>query len=162
MYDVLDICRYIIKYSNDKDYGVSNLKLQKLLYFIQAFFLINSNGEKACFKELIKAWDIGPVVPAAYKEFAAYGSTDIPHSDYYINFDIKKPWDICKKKFDENCIKEEDKTLINLVVDKFADYSATDLVYISQRQTPWIDSYVRQKKKKISTSALVDFFVENN
>lgn len=28
---------YIIVYSNKKDYGVSNLKLQKLLYFVQAF-----------------------------------------------------------------------------------------------------------------------------
>ena len=29
MYNVLDVCRYVINYSNDKDYGISNLKLQK-------------------------------------------------------------------------------------------------------------------------------------
>ena len=38
MNNVLDVCRYIINYSNKKDYGISNLKLQKILYFIQAFF----------------------------------------------------------------------------------------------------------------------------
>lgn len=51
MYGVLDVCRYIINYSNRKDYGVSNLKLQKLLYFIQAYFLINSSENKPCFSE---------------------------------------------------------------------------------------------------------------
>lgn len=39
-YKVLDICRHIINYSNEKDYGISNLKLQKVLYFVQAYFLI--------------------------------------------------------------------------------------------------------------------------
>lgn len=31
-YPVRDVSHYIIVYSNKKDYGVSNLKLQKLLY----------------------------------------------------------------------------------------------------------------------------------
>ena len=30
-YKVLDICRHIINYSNENDYGISNLKLQKVL-----------------------------------------------------------------------------------------------------------------------------------
>ena len=38
-YKVLDVCRHVINYSNEHDYGISNLKLQKVLYFIQAYFL---------------------------------------------------------------------------------------------------------------------------
>lgn len=30
IYNVLDVSRHIINYSEEKDYGVSNLKLQKL------------------------------------------------------------------------------------------------------------------------------------
>lgn len=44
-YDVLDTSRYIIGYSNIKNYGISNLKLQKILYFVQAFFWIISEYE---------------------------------------------------------------------------------------------------------------------
>jgi len=33
-YKVLDVCRHVINYSNEHDYGISNLKLQKVLYFI--------------------------------------------------------------------------------------------------------------------------------
>ena len=40
-YDVLEVCRHVINYSNEQDYGISNLKLQKVLYFIQAYFLID-------------------------------------------------------------------------------------------------------------------------
>ena len=32
MIPVLDVARYIINYSNEKNYSISNLKLQKLLY----------------------------------------------------------------------------------------------------------------------------------
>ena len=38
MYDVLEVSKYIINYSNEKQYGISNLKLQKILYLVQAFF----------------------------------------------------------------------------------------------------------------------------
>ena len=31
-YDVLEVCRHVINYSNEKEYGISNLKLQKVLY----------------------------------------------------------------------------------------------------------------------------------
>lgn len=33
-YDVLEVCRHVINYSNEQGYGISNLKLQKVLYLI--------------------------------------------------------------------------------------------------------------------------------
>ena len=30
-YDLLGVCRLIVNYSNEKEYNISNLKLQKLL-----------------------------------------------------------------------------------------------------------------------------------
>lgn len=35
MVDIIDLCEYIIYYSNIKDHGMSCLKLQKILYFLQ-------------------------------------------------------------------------------------------------------------------------------
>lgn len=66
-YDVLEVCCHVINYSNEK-YGVSNLKLQKLLYFIQAYFLIHKSKEVPCFHEKIKDWDFEPVVPVAFEK----------------------------------------------------------------------------------------------
>ncbi len=37
LYDVLDVSRYVIKFSNEKDYGISNLKLQKVFFYSGIF-----------------------------------------------------------------------------------------------------------------------------
>ena len=69
-YNVLDVSRYIINYCNENYYLISNLKLQKILYFVQAFFLEAKNEE--CFREEIESWDFGPVVPEVYREYRKY------------------------------------------------------------------------------------------
>lgn len=158
MYRVLDICRYIINYSNKEGFGVSNLKLQKLLYFIQADFLVNSKGLKPCFDEAIEAWDFGPVVPEAYREYKQYGSTDIPLIKSYIEVDKDDPWNTFRIEYDENCISDEDKNMINAVITKMADFSATDLVNITHNQAPWKDAYVQYANNEIKKSSIMEYF----
>jgi len=160
VYRVLDVCRYVINYSNRKDYGVSNLKLQKLLYFIQVYFLLNSDNNEPCFSERIEAWDFGPVVPVAYQEYKQYGSTDIPFVDSYMDFDVNDPWNVSIIEFDEDCITEKDKNLINDVVTRLADYSATDLVDITHHQAPWKDVYVKHKNNEITNDSIRKYFSE--
>ena len=46
---------------------ITNLRLQKLLYFIQVYCLIEYN--EAAFDAKIEAWPYGPVVPEAYFAF---------------------------------------------------------------------------------------------
>ena len=45
-----------------------------------------------------------------------------------------------EKSDSKGCITCDDKNLIKTVIDKFADYSATDLVGLTHNQSPWIDS----------------------
>lgn len=157
-YNVIDVCRHIINYSNEHDYGVSNLKLQKLLYFIQAYFLTNKKDSSPCFNEKIEAWDFGPVVPDAYHEYKQYGSGDIPSIESYILLDTDNIWNSERVSFVDNIIKDEDKLLIDKVVDKFADYSATDLVSLTHRQSPWIDAYVPHQNNEITMDAIREYF----
>jgi prophage ps3 protein 01 len=156
MYNVLDVCRHVINYSNEKDYGISNLKLQKILYFIQAYFLISTPEQ--CFVEDIEAWDFGPVVPEAYHEYKQYGSGDIPYIHYFFKFDEDDIWDSTSVEFKDNVISDEDKELMNSVVDKFSDYSATDLVSLTHRQAPWNNAYVRGMNNVIKIEAIKDYF----
>lgn len=64
MYAALSIARYIIDKCTKERYPISNLQLQKILYYIQREFL--QQGMKA-FPEEIEAWQFGPVVPEVYK-----------------------------------------------------------------------------------------------
>ena len=112
-YDVLEVCRHVINYSNEKEYGISNLKLQKVLYFIQAYFLIDKTKNAPCFDDKIEAWNFGPVVPAAYHEYKQYGSGDIPTIESYILFDTDNIWNTERVKFNDDVITDEDKKALS-------------------------------------------------
>lgn len=144
-YKVLDVCKYVIDYSNKKEYGISNLKLQKILYFIQAYFLIKQPS-RCCFDDKIEAWNFGPVVPKVYRKYKQFGSSDIPT---IID---------CEKSDSNNCITSDDKNLIKTVIDKFEDYSSTDLVDLTHKQSPWIDAYISHMNREITTEAIKAYF----
>ena len=156
MYDVLDVCRYVINYSNDKEYGISNLKLQKILYFIQAYFLITTPEQ--CFKDKIEAWDFGPVVPRAYREYKQFGSSNIPKVTHYVEIDHDDFWKSSVKKINERIISDNDKKRISEVVNTFSEYSATDLVRITHNQAPWKNAYVPNMNNEITPQSIKEYF----
>lgn len=155
-YKALDISRYIINYSNQKNYGVSNLKLQKLLYFVQAEFLTYSENKVPCFDEEIEAWGFGPVVPHVYQAFKQYGSGNIPTITEYI--EMTDTWQITKKTFDENVIKAKDRKKIAEIIEGLSDYSATALVNITHNQAPWINAYEKGMNNVITKRSIQEYF----
>lgn len=87
-----------------------------------------------------------------------YASADIPTMKSYVSFDGNDIWKSKRIRFNKINIKDEDKTLINKVVDKFSEYSATDLVTLTQHQVPWIDAFSLGKNNEISLDAIKDYF----
>lgn len=157
-YKVLDVAHYVIHYSNQKNYGVSNLKLQPLLYFIQAYFLIQKS--EPCFDDPIQAWEIGPVVPRVYQEYKQYPSSNIPEVKFYITLNKNNPWDVQKVKFDDTIISDRDKASINLIIDHYKDYAGSDLSHLACLQKPWLDAYSSLQSNIISNSVIRDFFLQ--
>ncbi len=158
MYDAIDVARYVINISHEFQYSISNLKLQKLLYFIQAVFLVESEGKSACFKDEIEAWDFGPVVPVVYREFKFFGGTNIPKIEVYRDFS-RGIWNIQTKKFNEKIIFEEDRDNIKKIVKHFGRLNASKLVDITHHQLPWVTAY-KSKNKIISKKCIYDYFKE--
>lgn len=142
MYDVQDVAEYIITYSEVKDYGISNLKLQKIFYLIQAYFLIQT--KKPCFLEEIEAWDFGPVIPEVYRKYKQFGSTDIQTRCRNLE-EIQKEF------------KKEDRKRIEEVVDRFADFSAADLTTLTQNQAPWNNAF-GSGEKVIRYENILEYF----
>lgn len=158
MYDVLDVSRYVINYSNEKGYGVSNLKLQKLLYFIQAYFLVEMGVQ--CFKQPIQAWNFGPVVPEAYHEFKIFGCADIPTINKYTSVDLDGgKLKITSKTFSIYSINAEHRSAIDRIIDHFKDHAASDLVYITHNQKPWKDAFKKGQNTEISIESIRSYFV---
>lgn len=83
MYDALSVARHIIEFADKRNIRVSNPKLQKLLYFVQAEFLVSTPEHRPCFEDVIEVWDVGPVVPSVLRHYQVYGAGSIlpPHND---------------------------------------------------------------------------------
>ena len=141
-YKALDVASYVINYCNRQDKMISNLRLQKLLYFIQAYFVIQDGVNSPCFEERIEAWDFGPVVPDVYRYFSVFGSGHI--------FKIRD--------FDEDTILSIHQKMIAKVIDSFCDYSDADLLKLTHTQEPWKNAFEQSKQNEITVKALREYF----
>jgi uncharacterized phage-associated protein len=65
-----DIANYFIWLANETGSFVSNLKLQKLVYYAQAWHL--AIHEIALFEEDFEAWIHGPVIPVLYQKYKQF------------------------------------------------------------------------------------------
>ena len=160
MYKVSDVCRLVIDYSNEMNYGISNLKLQKILYLIQAYFL--SKSSHGCFDERIEAWDFGPVVPKAYREYKQYGGGNIPSTHYPVKPEhrIRRLFSVGKDK--TYSISEDDQERIKQVIDAFSDYTAADLVRLTHNQRPWKSAYALGRNSEIKVNDIAEYFNAGN
>ena len=61
MYKALELAKYVVSKCIQDDNPISNLQLQKILFYIQRDYLQNEN--RAAFADEIEAWRFGPVVP---------------------------------------------------------------------------------------------------
>lgn len=144
MYRALDIARYIIERCSSTNIAISNLKLQKILYFVQAEFLVAKS--QPCFAEKIEAWDFGPVVPDVYYAYRMFGSANIP---------------CVGRSGVSQIISSRDKELLDGVIDACSKYSASALVEITHNQDPWTDAYKKPGfNNEITTESIKAYFRE--
>jgi uncharacterized phage-associated protein len=107
MYDALDIAKYIVNKCTDDKCPITNLQLQKIMYFLQRKYLVEVG--RCLFADDIQAWQFGPVVPEVYYQFCGFGSCAIT-MQYVVD------------------IEQDDVRMINPVVDNSRGKDPWDLV----------------------------------
>ena len=80
MTKAIDVAKYILCIANTNGDLITNLKLQKLLYYAQAWYMVNFDGKKL-FDDDIEAWQFGPVIKSIYNLFKDFGRKPIILSD---------------------------------------------------------------------------------
>lgn len=98
----LNIAKYTINKCAEAGNPISNLHLQKILYFIQREFLKN---DFVAFPDRIEAWQFGPVVPSVYSHYCGFGAMRI-NRNYNISLDSfdQLKFDIINNVIDEKSI----------------------------------------------------------
>ncbi|MGA2849374.1 MAG: type II toxin-antitoxin system antitoxin SocA domain-containing protein [Terracidiphilus sp.] len=116
--------------------SISNLKLQKLLYYAQGFHLAIYGNP--LFPEKIKAWMHGPVVPQVWHEYKEFGSNPIPVT-----------------KVNLNDYPDETRELLDEVYTVYGQFTASKLRDMTHQEPPWKDT---PQPEEISQEKLTRFF----
>lgn len=155
-YAAMDIARYVINYCIDQKKPISNLKLQKILYYIQAAFLVEK-GEP-CFEEPMLKWRHGPVQEQVYHNFKGFIGRDIDEKQKeYKEYTFKDDFSIEEKViiFKEDMIDLKDREIINRVIDSLIDFDAWFLVDRTHEEAPWKNAHYNEI---ITIQSINDFF----
>jgi len=132
------IADYLLSYS-DPDIGdiISNMKLQKLIYYAQGFHL--ALYDVPLFEEPIVAWEHGPVVESVYHEYKAHGSNAIP----------------IPENLDDTILSTEQKDLLKEVYEVYGQFSAWKLRNMTHSELPWLKT---QQNEEINIDLMKSFF----
>ncbi len=115
----LNVAFYFLKKGLDDKKPITNKKLQKLVYYAQAWSL-TLNDEKL-FNEKIEAWVHGPAVPSLYEKFKKFGSEPIIFEAKNLDFDFS----------------EKQKELLEEVWKVYGKYDANYLEVLTHSELPW-------------------------
>jgi uncharacterized phage-associated protein len=110
---------YLLVYSRGKGDVLTNLKLQKLLYYSQAWYL--ALYDVPIFDEEFEAWIHGPVLPSQYRRFRHYEWRQIDEN-------VRKP-DALPSKLTRH---------LNEITRIFGVETAAALEIMTHKETPWI------------------------
>ena len=89
--EALSVAKYIINYALENRKPVSNLQLQKILYFLDGEYFSKTNQFLINTNEVFVAYPLGPVMDLVYQIYKGYGASKIfDKSEADLNPDVNK------------------------------------------------------------------------
>ncbi len=109
-----------VKYILSRCDDITNLALQKSLYYVQGFYFAFHNA--FLFEDDCEAWVHGPVYKEIYHHYAKYGFDSIGGESGYDDYDFTA----------------DERVLIDSVIRYFCCYSGKTLERFTHVETPWL------------------------
>jgi len=117
---LISIAEYFLnKIDPEAGESITPLKLQKLVYYAQAWSL---SFNKSLIEEDFQAWVHGPVIPSLYVHFKEYGSSNIQ----------------MVYSLDSSVFEQEEINILDLVWSVYGKYDAKYLERLTHTEKPWI------------------------
>ncbi len=139
MINVLDAAKFFLWLASQQENElISNLKLQKLLYYAQGYNL--ARYEVPLFDAPIKCWDHGPVIEEVYQEYKNYGDQAIP-----------APVNIQSRRY-----PDEERNLMTEVYGVYGRFSAWTLRNMTHDEPLWQNV---KRGNVIPMAQLKEFFI---
>jgi uncharacterized phage-associated protein len=138
------IAKWFIAWTGEvEEARLSNLKLQKLLYYAQGHYLASTR--QPLFDDRIQAWSHGPVVPTVYHEYKAFGRDDIVLDD--------------TDDFQWDQVDEQTTEFLMRIWNTYGGLAAWRLRNMTHDEAPWRDHFRDgERNLDIPNESLQDFF----
>jgi Uncharacterized phage-associated protein len=141
-YKAKDIADYVVWHANAIRKKITNLQLQKIMYYLQAYNLIK-HGE-ILYEDSIEKWKLGPVVDKVYQEYKGYGAKNIDSVPDKVDFDFEKGLTVSHFSIEKSPISKQTKDDLNPIIESLLKFEGYDLVKMTHKQPMW-----RKDKPKI-------------
>lgn len=138
--EATDVARYLLHKAGVAGEPITNLKLQKLLYYAYGHVL-ECTGEKL-FDEQLEAWQHGPVVRSVYAEFCDFGRSRI----------------VCVEQPDQSRFSRETRVMLDAVCNAYMAERTLDLRNQTHREVPWKKTYRKDEKREIPDAVMCEQF----
>ena len=128
MIDAMDVAKWFVAYSETDESGeagLTNLKLQKLLYFAQTRYFVLTGTP--LFENEMQAWAHGPVIPDVYHSFKSFGSNILNLAD--------------DDQFDFDIFDEDTNQFLLEIWDTYGGIAAWKLRDMTHAERDWADRY---------------------
>lgn len=133
-------CYFISLADEDAGDAISNLMVQKLLYYAQGYSLALHG--RPLFEDAVVAWTHGPAVAEVFHAFKVHGCGPIP----------------LPEGFDALSFDKKTRALMDEVYDVYGQYSPWRLRSMTRNEAPWKRAYRELPGSTISHSSLKRFF----
>lgn len=142
-YKAIDIAKKLIFLAQQDEANggecLTNLKLQKLLYYQQGYHLAAFGTP--LFEENVESWMYGPVVPVVYDTYAEFGAHTLPSEE---NTPV--------------VLTDDEEELFLQVYEAYRDFSAIGLMNKTHQEKPWQEALPHDKGTVISQDSMKAFF----
>jgi uncharacterized phage-associated protein len=146
-YSAVTIAKWFLAWAEDiEEAHVSNLKLQKLLYYAQGQHLARYGHP--LFTEDIEAWSHGPVVASVYHKFKDFSKDNIVLAE--------------DDEFSWADVDESTATFLSRVWNTYGGLAAWKLRDMTHQESPWQENFDPNVwHKVIPRSAIERYFASN-
>jgi len=150
MAEIKDVARYFIKKGKDGHIVITHLKLQKLVYYAQALYLVIYR--QPLFSNKIEAWVHGPVCPDLYRNYKYNSWDSLIFNEKYDN-----------SEFDG--LGEAEKDVLDKIFVAYGRLSGGQLEILTHNDEPWKTARVGLKpwensNREISTKSIFEFYTK--
>ena len=137
--NISDVARYIGLSSTTKGLSISPLKLQKLLYYIQAWFMVFYGRENTLFGEVPQAWVNGPVYPTIYQAYKNKATNMCDHLDSSAFYEGDALTGLSYVTSILNLDPDQLETMESVIM-MYGRQSQNQLIWLTHSELPWAEA----------------------